>query len=131
MPAVLRFTIPATVGSIAESDTALAVFPLAGNPLDVALLSGHLVVSVDTVHEPASTEDLRTALVTLPRVQDFDLNEVSKDTVGVPSLSTPLAEALNNDSTSPELSAGTNSLKPLRDLLYGYENLRKRGNEDT
>lgn len=131
VPAIFKFRIPATTHPFSEKERHLQIVPLAGNPLDVALLPERLLVSVDTVHEPASTIITRKAIVTLPRIQCFDLAASADKAIGSATSLESLADTMNDGQDGLELTNDPAALKSLRELLYGIENLRKRGNEDT
>lgn len=125
VPAVFRFTIPSEKKAIQESAPTAEILPLNGNPLDVAIVSGSLLVSVDNIHEPGSLDLARLASNVVSRLQLVDFGGVGhrkQDESDFAGLNGDLGMEMTGDATE---------LKSLSDLVYGMESMRKRGNEDT
>lgn len=130
IPAIFNFNLSAATHPLPMGNVPVRVFALAGNALDVVLHSGKLLVSIDNVHEPASIQDVRNTVVEVPRFQTFEYVESNGNAAREPRL---LEEAINGNE-GLEISIGGDNdddVKNLRSLVYGVENLRKRGNEEA
>ncbi len=99
---------------------------LDGNPLDVVVdcASSSLVVSLDCVHKPASTSQLRSHLgATVRPLQTYQMED-----------SKWVAGALRFEGGSYEGAVASDcdgdALSGLSSLLYTLENLRKCGGEE-
>lgn len=59
VPALFKF-VTGTMNAISSADDFdLTVFPLEGNPLDIAVFQGFFLVSIDNVHEPGSRTNVQ------------------------------------------------------------------------
>ncbi|EFW15426.1 tRNA (guanine-N(7)-)-methyltransferase non-catalytic subunit trm82 [Coccidioides posadasii str. Silveira] len=107
--------------------TALAPIELSGNALDVVALDdrGTILVSVDNVHKPGSTKELRDSAIGPKLLQCFSAR--SDGGLKWEESSTQAATTINSRETV-DIIAETESRKQVQkisDSLYGIGNLRK------
>jgi tRNA (guanine-N(7)-)-methyltransferase subunit TRM82 len=115
MPALFFFSL-SQYGALVHIQT----LALDGNALDIATdsLSGNLIVSIDTIHTPGSTTELRNNENAVQALQTFQFKESAWGTSNL-TFDTPDADATQKE------AYGT-----LSGVLYNLENLRKRGGEE-
>ncbi|KAI9796868.1 MAG: tRNA (guanine-N(7)-)-methyltransferase non-catalytic subunit trm82 [Piccolia ochrophora] len=125
IPALIMLSVTSN-GHIGLTQT----LTLRGNPLDVAILAEEtlIIVSIDNVHKPGSTCDLRAASVSDEvRLQVFAMTRSGHAIVWEERTEqTALAKKVNEgggiDLPDPDIPQ-------LKELLYSAEKLRKRGPE--
>jgi len=148
LPALFSF-------NVGSSKPAHAI-PLQGNALDVTFIqtsqtSKSIIVSIDNVHKPGSTTEVRDNNVRVPTHDATTWTDTSQDTPRLQYFSRTTGEQWQEDASLQEkfsafvnggskLSSqkvedgagpGSTGDKALRDILYNVENLRKRpGTED-
>ena len=119
--------IPTSALRSQKANDEMSFLPLNGNVLDIGLIGDAMIVSLDNIHASGSTTDIDPRDKFKPRLQAFQAvgEELGGGAVFKPykQVDDVLAE-LNQEST------GEWHEKELRNLLYGVENLRKRGGQD-
>ncbi|KAH6637928.1 guanine-N(7)--methyltransferase subunit TRM82 [Boeremia exigua] len=138
IPALFSFKIDAMTNTSSATIEYSAAIALRGNALDVAFLSSSptsstVVVSIDHVHKPGSTKDVREEKDT-HRLQCFSSQENGKwgENSQTAEAMKPFHEVFDVQSggisgdDSATSSLGSADDKALRDMLYSVENLRKR-----
>lgn len=161
VPALFSFKVDATTNTSSAATEYSSAIALKGNALDVAFLpispaSSAVVVSIDNVHKPASTKEVReekvrhhinstpiclTTVQEVHRLQCFSSQENGKwqedshTSEALKSFHEQVfdveAGATSGDGSATGKGLGSADDKALRDMLYSVENLRKRpGAED-
>lgn len=131
VPALFRFSLYfQNLQSLTDTTIETSVVPLAGNPLDVAVLGNEaqMLIALDSIHKSGTTNEVRPGtnhISAVPRVQCFDL-ESFQDV----STESAIVKALN-EVASTEVSSEEKDVKAIRELLYPNANLRKRAGEES
>jgi tRNA (guanine-N(7)-)-methyltransferase subunit TRM82 len=125
IPAVLHIPVASLRGEKAASD--ISFLPLDGNVLGIALIGDTMIVSMDNIHQPGSITEIDSRDKFKPRVQAY---QAVGEEVGGGALLKPYAQFNSLLTELNEQSTSEWHEKALQNLLYGVENLRKRGGQD-
>lgn len=108
--------------------------PLSGNLVDVTTLDekSTIIYSLDNCHTAYSTTALASKQEQIRRsVLGYLSFDPSGQWEGIGDLENAIACMEQSAKTQePVINPGSGNERPLRELLYGIENLRKRGQED-
>ena len=109
-----------------------SIYETKGNVLDATILAGQntIIYTMDNVHLPLSTKTPRNPekRSSLPWIGYIDLGKwQSKESVLDGTVGT-INECMSGQDANNDLQDG--SLAALQELLYGIDNLRKRGQEE-
>ncbi|KAJ9648411.1 tRNA (guanine-N(7)-)-methyltransferase non-catalytic subunit trm82 [Coniosporium tulheliwenetii] len=129
VPALFHFST-LNVGD-EQHPTNLEVLLLSGNPLDVAVLEDSIIVSIDNCHESGSISVARQDQTTTPRLQAFEYASSEKDPLNFSWRPDERLDGYLQKANSQPTAEPVPDPKALADLLYGIENLRKRGGEEA
>ncbi len=106
---------------------------LAGNVIDVAALhdKSTIIYSLDNYHNPSSTTTIASAQeqVSRPMIGCMSFND-SGQWERAKFMENALARMEKSAKDQEPIDSGVENGTPLRDLLYGIGNIRKRGQED-
>ncbi|KAI1952082.1 tRNA (guanine-N(7)-)-methyltransferase non-catalytic subunit trm82 [Ophidiomyces ophidiicola] len=112
---------------------ALAPLELSGNPLDVISLenSGKILVSLDNIHKPGSTNELRDSTQESPLLQYF--TPCSNGEISWTNSSIPAVDVINaREATDTDADLGSQKAEAMSSLLYTNGSLRKwSGGDDA
>ena len=125
VPAVLHVPVASLRSEKANDE--ISFLPLNGNVLDIGLIGDAMIVSLDNIHQSGSITDIDPRDKFKTRLQAYQAvgEEVGGGAVFKPykQVNDVLTE-LNEEHTTEWHE------KALQNLLYGVENLRKRGGQD-
>ncbi|KAF4309594.1 hypothetical protein GTA08_BOTSDO02534 [Botryosphaeria dothidea] len=123
VPALVSVSLEALRG--AEPVRAKAI-PLPGNVLDVAADSDGLIISVDNIHVPGSTSNVRSEEVAEKTTRLFWTEGHADGKEAIVEVSAMSGKSQLERANQLD-TAETGSNEGLGELLYGIANLRKRG----
>ena len=106
----------------------LQTLQLDGNALDVVVLkNGHIIVSIDNVHEPNTTRVLRDKDKEKPGklLSAFEFTCNAEDPIWKPALA-PVIDTISQHDFETMIAPEDGKKNGLADTLYPMENLRKR-----